>query len=88
MRRAIHSRFITPPTKSSAIKAHDAGHRNLDGASATFPLAHAKYHLRTVNLTTMPSHQRAVACRNVGDRECFKWAVQRNVRPWKKDSRP
>jgi hypothetical protein len=25
---------------------------------------------------------------NVGHRESFKWAVQRNVRPWKKDLRP
>ena len=41
-----------------------------------FPLANAKYHSRTVNLTTIPDHQRAVGCPvNVGARRGFKWVI-------------
>jgi hypothetical protein len=41
-----------------------------------FPLGNAKYHPRTVNLTTMPDNQRAVGCAvNVFARRGFKWVI-------------
>jgi hypothetical protein len=61
--RLPRSGKLKGPSGATRAKALGADFDRGTGTSMGPALAHAKYQLRTVNLTTMPSHQRAVACR-------------------------